>query len=117
MTGSCPKPHHHEHLVRARRRDGAGFGPPTQQAQIRLGLVALAEPHLVLHADEPPTLRAFDQEVGQGDDAGEVRTAYGRHVYDLAVDELDPVVLSQDAGLRHRAVLLGGESVPLDLGG
>ena len=43
------------------------------------------------------------------DDAAKVRGADGRHLDDLALDQLDPLVLAEDAGLRHPVVLVHGE--------
>src|SRR5918995_2956433 len=92
-----------------------GVRPFPQEGEVRLGLVTLGEPYRILYAHEISALRPLDQQMRQGHHARQVPAPDRCHVYYLPVNQLDPVVLAQDAGLSHDAVLPGGEPVPLDL--
>src|SRR5215207_910120 len=88
-------------------------GAEHREVGLRLG--ALVEPHRVLDADDGLVAHALHQQPGQRVDAREVPGAYGGHLDDLALYELDPVVLVEYPGLAHAVVLVDGKTPPCNL--
>jgi MFS family permease len=86
-----------------------GDGPWPQQDQIRLRLRAGPDDHGVLRRDDGAVAEpGEEQPVGVDHTAGVSRTDR-RHLDDLTLDQLDALVRTEDAGLRHAVVLLHTE--------
>lgn len=80
-----------------------------QNGQIRLGLGSVAEPNRVLDADLSRVLEALDEEARELIDLVGMEGTNRGHLDDLPLDQLDPIVLAQDAGFGHSVVLVDGE--------
>jgi hypothetical protein len=80
----------------------------TEKRQVRLGFRTI-----------PDSDRALDAQYGGSAESGKqcrqtvharrVPTANGTHLDDLPVDQLNPIVLREDAGIQHAVVFVGGE--------
>jgi hypothetical protein len=89
---------------------------PPEQDEVGLGFRVLVEPDRALNTDDIPLALGSPQQLVQPHDASVVAAADGRHLDYLSFDELDPVVLVEDAGLGHAVVVMDGEMPPDDLG-
>jgi hypothetical protein len=70
---------------------------------------------VTLDADDGPVAYTSHQQPVELVDAREVPGAYGGHLDDLPLYELDPVVLVQYPGLAHAVVVVDGEAPPYNL--
>jgi len=92
-----------------------GFAPlvghwaAPDDGDVRLGLGVVAESDGTLDRHDGAAGQAHGQELVQIVAEGVVPSAYGRHLDDLAPDQLDPVSRLEDAHLAHPVVLLTGE--------
>ena len=87
-----------------------------EDAQVRLRLGPAAEDDRILNPHDRTPVKPAREERVQAVDTGRVSGADRAHADDLAFDELDAIVLREDAGLGHPVVLLGRERPPRDLG-
>jgi hypothetical protein len=82
----------------------------SENGDIRLGLGVLAEDDGVLHPHDGATGQTRGQELVEVAGERHVAAADGRHLDDLAPDQLDPVVFAEDARLGHPIVLRPAEA-------
>jgi hypothetical protein len=76
-----------------------------QDRQVGLGLGVVGEGDGALHPHGGAIAQACDQELGEVAHERLVATADGRHLDDLALDQLDAIVFAEDAHLDHPVVL------------
>src|SRR4029450_1218216 len=84
-------------------------GGEQQHIGLRLGLVP-DEEQWILTPDDRPIDEADREQMLDPRNRRRVAAADGGHLDDLALDELDPVVLAEDAGLAHPVVLIEREA-------
>ena len=63
-----------------------------------------------LDGDERSLAKPQREESSEVHDEGDVATPDGRHLDDLALDQLDPVVFAEDADLGYPIVFLAAEA-------
>jgi len=90
--------------------------PRTQEDQVRLEVrrqgskdEGALRPH-----DGPASKARHEHRVDARDDAGVWRSE-SAHLHDLALDQLDPLVLVQNSGRGHALVLVDGEAAPAQI--
>ena len=71
----------------------------------------------ILSGDDRAPTHRFQEQSRHSVDAPSVWAADWRHLHDFPVDQLDAVVLGEDAGVAHPVVVVHRESVPQDLDG
>jgi len=85
-----------------------------KHGNVRLRLGRVVDPDRTLHADSCYASNLLRQQFIQGVDTFSVRCANRAHFQDLSVDQLHPVSLRQDAGVRHQVILRHVEAPPRD---
>jgi hypothetical protein len=94
-------------------RAGIEVRARAQQRQIRLGLGVLAEDDGVLDRHHGELPNGLGQEPIQLVDTSPMRAPDRRHLNNLPLDELNPFVLTQDAGLAHAMKIGDAEAAVL----
>ena len=93
-----------QHVGGARVVIAVVVGAWLQQQQVRLRLAAVADSQWILHADYAAIGGVLHEPAGESDDQSRVTAADRAHLDDVAVDELDAVILAQDTGLAQAMV-------------
>ncbi len=90
---------------------GMGFAvvSAAKDGQVRLGHRIGEKLDRALHPDPRARAQRRHEQIGEPVDEGGVASADRRHRQDLAADELDTLVLAQDADLGHPHVLVSRE--------
>jgi hypothetical protein len=92
------------------RRVGAvslRMGP--QEGEIGLGLGPVAQANRVLVTDMGQVPNPLEEQAREIIDLVGVVRADGAHLDDFPIDQLDALILTEDAGLGHPIVLVNGE--------
>ena len=90
--------------------------PRSQKNDIRHRSRELVEHDTTLNADDRFPLSQPDERFVHAIDDESVARSWRRHDQDLSVNELRPLVRSQDADLRHLVAIVDGEQLSNDLG-
>src|SRR5207244_9477899 len=92
-----------------------GSSPRSEQSQIRLRFRPRQDDDRVLRGDHGPGPEAREKQSVGVDHAADVSGVDGRHLVDLALDQLDTLVLAENAGLRHPMILVHREEPACEL--
>ena len=91
-------------VFRAGMGDGVKVRAVFEQGQVGLRLLFVSQLHRILDADDSPLPRSCREEAGKAVNAGGVPAANRTHFDQLPVNEFNPIVFAQDAGLGHPVV-------------
>ncbi len=93
---------------------GVEVFPRAQEYHVWLRLVVEVQPNRALRLNDGAIPDRENQFTRGASHTCGVAMTDGRHCHDLAVDELQPVVPGQDAGLTHALILVSREAFPDD---
>src|SRR5579875_3092912 len=110
LAGALGNLHQQEDVGRPGVPSRVEVCPRDQEHQVRLGLVLLVKLKRVLDTHLRIAPKGANEKVGQAYDAGGVAASDGGHLDDLPGDELEAVILGEDASLDHLLELPNGEA-------